>query len=87
MKMGVLVLSSLLCVSQITQSVLYADAKNSNVEDIGNRDINKGNWNFTSLEKEIALGRSLATEIEKQGEACQRSGDHGIRQPSRSEHC
>lgn len=64
--MGVLVLSSLLCVSQITQSVLYADAKNSNVEDIGNRDINKGNWNFTSLEKEIALGRSLATEIEKQ---------------------
>jgi predicted Zn-dependent protease len=66
MKMGVLVLSSLLCVSQITQSVLYADAKNSNVEDIGNRDINKGNWNFTSLEKEIALGRSLATEIEKQ---------------------
>jgi len=66
MKMGVLVLSSLLCVSQITQSVLYADAKNSNVEDIGNRDINKGNWNFTSLEKENALGRSLATEIEKQ---------------------
>ena len=66
MKMGVLVLSSLLCVSQITQSVLYADAKNWNVEDIGNRDINKGNWNFTSLEKEIALGRSLATEIEKQ---------------------
>ena len=66
MKMGVLVLSSLLCVSQITQSVLYADARNSNVEDIGNRDINKGNWNFTSLEKEIALGRSLATEIEKQ---------------------
>ena len=66
MKMGVLVLSSLLCVSQITQSVLYADAKNWNVEDIGNRDINKGNWNFTSLEQEIALGRSLATEIEKQ---------------------
>ena len=66
MKMGVLVLSSLLCVSEIAQSVLYADARNSNVEDIGNRDINKGNWNFTSLEKEIALGRSLATEIEKQ---------------------
>ena len=56
----------LLDVSLSTERSLYAEPKNSNVEDIGNRDINKGNWNFTSLEKEIALGRSLATEIEKQ---------------------
>jgi predicted Zn-dependent protease len=66
MKLRVLFLISLLCVGQSAQGWLYADPKNSKVEDIGNRDINKGNWNFTSLEKEIALGRSLATEIEKQ---------------------
>ena len=52
--------------ARVPQGFIYADPKNSNVEDIGNRDINKGNWNFTSIEKEIALGRSLATEIEKQ---------------------
>jgi predicted Zn-dependent protease len=42
--------------------------KNSDVENIGNRDINKGigNWNLTSLEKEIALGRQLAADIERQ---------------------
>jgi len=66
MKLRALLFISLLCVSRSTERLLYAEPKNSNVEDIGNRDINKGNWNFTSLEKEIALGRSLATEIEKQ---------------------
>ncbi len=66
MKLRVLFLSSLIYVCQGAQGFIYADPKNSNVEDIGNRDINKGNWNFTSIEKEIALGRSLATEIEKQ---------------------
>ena len=42
--------------------------KNSDIENIGNRDINKGlrNLNFTSLEKEIALGRQLAAEVERQ---------------------
>src|SRR5262245_62038749 len=47
--------------------LLAADKKkNSNVDDIGNRDVNKGNWNMISLEKEIALGKSLAQEIERQ---------------------
>src|SRR5262245_46681221 len=40
--------------------------KNSDVDDIGNRDINKGNWNMMSIEKEIALGKQLAQEIERQ---------------------
>ncbi len=42
--------------------------KNSDVDNIGNRNINKGlgNLNFTSLEKEIALGRQLAAEVERQ---------------------
>ena len=40
--------------------------KNSDVEEIGNRDINKGNWNMMSIEKEIALGKQLAQDIERQ---------------------
>jgi predicted Zn-dependent protease len=42
--------------------------KNSDIDNIGNRNINKGlgNLNFTSLEKEIALGRQLAAEVERQ---------------------
>jgi predicted Zn-dependent protease len=42
--------------------------KNSDIDNIGNRDINKGigNINLMSLEKEIALGRQLSAEIERQ---------------------
>ncbi len=40
--------------------------KNSDVENIGNRNINKGNINFMSIEKEIAIGRQLAAEVERQ---------------------
>jgi len=36
--------------------------KNSDVENIGNRNINKGSINFISLDKEIAMGRQLAAE-------------------------
>jgi hypothetical protein len=37
--------------------------KNSDVENIGNRNINKGNINFISLDKEIAMGRQLAADF------------------------
>ena len=40
--------------------------KNSDVDNIGNRNINSGSINFSSLEKEIALGRQLSAEIERQ---------------------
>jgi len=40
--------------------------RNSDVENIGNRNINKGSINFISLEKEIAMGRQLAIEIERE---------------------
>jgi predicted Zn-dependent protease len=40
--------------------------KNSDVDNIGNRNINKGSINFISLEKEIAMGRQMAAEIERQ---------------------
>jgi predicted Zn-dependent protease len=64
MKLGVLGFILTVC-SQIAKVALRGPEE---LECRGHRkpDINKGNWNFTSLEKEIALGRSLATEIEKQ---------------------
>jgi predicted Zn-dependent protease len=40
--------------------------KNSDIENIGVRDINKGTVNFISLDKEIALGRELAKQVEQQ---------------------
>jgi predicted Zn-dependent protease len=40
--------------------------KNSDVDNIGSRDINKGSINFISLDKEIAMGRQLAAEVERQ---------------------
>jgi predicted Zn-dependent protease len=39
--------------------------RNSDVDNIGTRDVNKGNINFTSIEKEIKLGRQLAGEVER----------------------
>jgi predicted Zn-dependent protease len=39
---------------------------NSDVDNIGTRDINKHSINFYSLDKEIAMGRQLAAEIERQ---------------------
>lgn len=40
--------------------------KNSDIDNIGNRNINKGSINFISLEKEIAIGRQLSAEVERQ---------------------
>ena len=40
--------------------------KNSDVENIGNRNINKGSINFSSIEKEMALGRGLAADVERE---------------------
>src|SRR5262249_2025619 len=40
--------------------------KNSDIENIGTRDINKGSINFVSLDKEIALGRDLAQQVEQE---------------------
>ena len=56
--------------TQTTQDKDKAKAKskkkNADVDNIGNRNINKGSINFISLEKEIAMGRQLAAEIERQ---------------------
>ena len=50
--------------SLLPSSALAKDKKND-PEEIGNRDVGKG-VNFYSLEKEIALGKQLAQEVERQ---------------------
>jgi predicted Zn-dependent protease len=61
--------SSLLVVGIATVSLLAGNAtakdKKTDPEEIGNRDVGKG-VNFYSLEKEIALGKQLAQEVERE---------------------
>jgi beta-barrel assembly-enhancing protease len=56
---GVLVTAALLAGSGV------ANDKKNDPDEIGNRDVGKG-VNFYSLEKEIALGKQLAQEVERQ---------------------
>jgi predicted Zn-dependent protease len=44
---------------------VFADNKEKDPDQIGNRDVGKG-VNFYSIEKEIALGKQLAQEVERQ---------------------
>jgi predicted Zn-dependent protease len=59
-----LLLRFLLAITVLT-SVSLADSKKKDPDEIGNRDVGKG-VNFYSLEKEIALGKQLAQEVERQ---------------------
>ena len=45
--------------------ISFADSKEKDPDEIGNRDVGKG-VNFYSLEKEIAIGKQLAQEVERQ---------------------
>src|SRR5881628_3654930 len=49
----------------VTLSSALAKDKKKDPEEIGNRDVGKG-VNFYSLEKEIALGKGLAQEVERE---------------------
>jgi predicted Zn-dependent protease len=57
--LGLVAIGSLLSFSAL------ADDKEKNPDDIGNRDVGKG-LNWYSQEKEIALGKQLAQEVERQ---------------------
>src|ERR1700719_4238119 len=57
-------LITLTAVSLLGFSVLAADKK-KDPDEIGNRDVGKG-INFYSIEKEIALGKQMAQEVERQ---------------------
>jgi predicted Zn-dependent protease len=49
----------------VTSGTGIAKDKEKDPDEIGNRDVGKG-VNFYSLEKEIALGKGLAQEVERQ---------------------
>ena len=55
----------LAAVTLLPLGAFAGDKKKEDPEEIGNRDVGKG-VNFYSLEKEIALGKQLAQEVERQ---------------------
>jgi predicted Zn-dependent protease len=58
-------LGLLLGLAVLGSGLSFAKDKKKDPDEIGNRDVGKG-VNFYSLEKEIALGKGLAQEIERQ---------------------
>ncbi len=58
-------LASLTALSLLVSNASAGDDKKKDPDEIGNRDVGKG-VNFYSLEKEIALGKQLAQEVERQ---------------------
>ena len=62
--------------------------RNDDIENIGNRDINKGagfRIMTPNLESEIALGRQLSRDIESAGHPASGSDRHRVRQSRRTE--
>src|SRR5579863_532300 len=57
--------SALLLVVTLLIPASFAEDKKKDPDEIGNRDVGKG-VNFYSIEKEIALGKQLAQEVERQ---------------------
>ena len=60
-----LLLAALLCVTPTASLAAQSKDKKSDPEQIGNRDVGKG-VNLYSLEREVALGKQMAQEIERQ---------------------
>jgi len=58
-------ISFLLALSFVAPNNGFASDKKKDPDEIGNRDVGKG-VNFYSIEKEIALGKQLAQEVERQ---------------------
>src|SRR5689334_19153845 len=58
-------LLALLALGTIATAPSYSKDKKKDPEEIGNRDVGKG-VNFYSIEKEIALGKGLAQDVERQ---------------------
>src|SRR5688572_4667182 len=52
-------------VAALSTGLVFAKDKKKDPDEIGNRDVGKG-VNFYSLEREIALGKQVAQEIERQ---------------------
>jgi len=59
------VLAGFALLGSVVASPAFADGKKKDPDEIGNRDVGKG-VNFYSIEKEIALGKQMAQEVERQ---------------------
>ena len=67
----------LLIIVVVTNQFSWAEENKRNTDEIGNRDVGKG-VNFYSLEKEIAMGKQMAQEVERQATfAAVALGQHG----------
>jgi predicted Zn-dependent protease len=58
-------LAAITAFAMLAPRAVFAEDKEKDPDQIGNRDVGKG-VNFWSLEKEIALGKQLAQEVERQ---------------------
>jgi hypothetical protein len=73
----------LIIIVVLTNQFSWAEDNKRNPDEIGNRDVGKG-VNFYSLEKEIAMGKQMAQEVERQAKiidafAAVALGQHGKR--------
>jgi predicted Zn-dependent protease len=63
-RLAALTLSAITTLALLAPQVGFAEDKKKDPDQIGNRDVGKG-VNFYSLEKEIAMGKQLAQEVER----------------------
>jgi predicted Zn-dependent protease len=59
------VVSAIALLGSVLAAPAFAENKKKDPDEIGNRDVGKG-VNFYSIEKEIALGKQMAQEVERQ---------------------
>jgi predicted Zn-dependent protease len=85
--MASLLLTILLNETLMSQGTTGKNPKNSDIENIGKRDINKGQTNFTSLNAEIKIGQSAASEVERDTALVEDSEINGYVDPHCPEHC
>lgn len=63
--LGRRILGAILALGLTLSPAFAGGKKHADIENIGKRDINKGSWNLYSVEREIALGRFLANDVER----------------------
>ena len=78
-----LAVAALLLPSLFVAPALAADKK-KDPDQIGNRDVGKG-LNFYSIEKEIAIGKQMAQEVERQAKIVDDPDHRRIRESRRAE--
>ncbi len=83
---SVTLVAMLAMLNTVSLSVFAGDKKDpkKDPDSIGDRNVGEG-INFYSLEREIALGKQLAQEVERQAKVIDDPDHRGIREPRRAE--